>query len=195
MKDMGENMSLLQKNKYIYIVGICALVAILGIFFFYNKNMQSKLTKKDTSSMESQPSVSPQNKTRLTLVGNTSKLKVGKQELYKVELTDLPVAAVDIVLKYDPTLIEVTSVKAGTAFPQVIKNTIDKVKGQILFSSAIPTSNTTGSAQGEILSFMIKPLKSITKASIDFDTQNTITALNGENTLSSAKGIILEIIK
>lgn len=138
------------------------------------------------------PQTAPQRTTKLkptttlSIVSTSKTLKQGTTEKVTVNLEKTPVTAIDIVLNYDPNLLTVSNIENGTVFARVIRKKIET--GKIIYSAAIDTASKTALQTGPVFSFSIRALKSAGSAKITFDPSQTITALNGENTLGSSLG-------
>ena len=189
----GMDNDSMKKNLPLYLIGGIVLVLLL---LFVSQKMK-KNTDMPTSTTETnttqQADVS--NKSALHLQTPSTKMKVNGSQMVKVVLSKAPVAAIDVVLMYDPAILELSAVKKSSSFPQIIQNTIDSKKGLLIYSASVDPSREETLAEGEVLSFMVKAKAEAKEAKLDFNTVDTIAAVNGENTLSSTKGILFEITK
>lgn len=127
-----------------------------------------------------------QNVTTLTVSPAQKTLKVGESQTVEVTLDKLPVPAADIVIEYDPAVLQVANVKNGAVFQRIIKNNVSE--GKITYSGSINTDGETQPETGVLFSFTVKGLKEAPQTLLKFDPLATITALNGDNTLGQTIG-------
>ncbi len=149
--------------------------------------------KSPTSQTPQQQVPQEQNVTTLTVSPNQKTLKVGESQIVEVTLDKLPVPAADIVIQYDPAVLQVANVKNGTVFQRIIKNNVSE--GKIVYSGSINTDGETQPETGVLFTFSVKALKESAQTLLTFDPVATITALNGDNTLGQTIGGEYKIVK
>ncbi len=177
-----------------------AIVFILIILFIVSYSVSKSLSNRNlvtqgpgTADESGTASAQMQPRTGLTISPVSKNLSIGKQEKLEVVLSKLPVTAVDIVLTFDPTLVDVTNVQNGPLFQRVLQNKVDN--GKIIFSAAVTPQNATNTKEGTVFTFMVKAKKEAPAALIGFDPRATVAALNGENMLGSTVGGTYKIVK
>lgn len=191
MNDMNKDA--MAKNLPFYLVGGCILVFLL--FFASGKMKKNTNMKVNPTATDTTQTETTSNKSALEVVTPSTKMKVDGTQTLKVVLSKASVAAIDVVLMYDPALLELSGVKKSSSFPQVIQNTVDNKKGTLIYSASVDPTKEDTLAEGEVFTFMVKAKSVAKEAKLDFNTVDTIAAVNGENTLSSTKGVLLEITK
>lgn len=171
------------------------LAAFLFVLFVISLLVGANLNKKadNKTGTDTQQTATIRPKTRLTLTPSTATLKVGTTQKVSVDLLELPVTAADIVISFDPEVYSVSNIQNGTVFDRVLTKKIDK--GSLTFSGAVAPEQAFSAEKGTLFTFTIKALKDEGSKTIEFDTQKTITALNGENTLGLSTGATYKISK
>lgn len=168
----------LDSQKKTLLAAFLFVLFVVSIMVGANLSKEKKTTTTKTA-LDISSTLKP--KTRLALSPISKTLKVGSIQKVSVDLLELPVTATDIVLTYDPAVFAVSNVQNGTIFERVLVNKNEN--GSIMFSAAVSPSKALSATKGTILSFTVRALKETPSSLIQFDTQKTITALNGENTL------------
>lgn len=183
----------MKRNLPLYLIG--GIVLMFFLFFVSQKIKKSSDVNVGTSPTDSTQQAVVSNKSALEMQVPTTKMKVNDSQMIRVVLSKAPVAAIDVVLTYDPAVLELSAVKKSSSFPQIIQNTIDNKKGMLIYSASVDPTKDETLAKGEVLSFIVKAKGVGKEAKLDFNTTDTIAAVNGENTLSATKGILFEIVK
>lgn len=184
------------------LLGLILLTAVFTIVNLSSKKSQPEKTAENTQETQNiddavsktptqipQPTIStPQ--TSLSIQPENISLTVGQESQIKVMLTEVPVTALDIEISYDPQMLEIIELKNGSLFANIIRNQIKD--GKIIYSASIDPQMKDNLSEGEVFTLQVKALQS-SNAVLEFDSNNTITALAGRNTLGSANGAKLAI--
>lgn len=179
----------LDSRKKFTIIGIIAVLFVASVFVGSMINKKSddtaqKTTEETTSDQGAAQSV-------LAIMPKEATLAVGKTQTFEVTLSQTPVAAVDIVVSYDPSVLQLSNVKNGTAFPSVIQNKFDGKT--LVFSSSVAATKKDATSSGKVLTFDVTAKKKATSTLLEFVQGETITAVNGENTLGTATGAMIKV--
>lgn len=172
------------------------LLVVFVVLFILSMTFGRKLTQK--SQVKTQPNaISPTamventqeqtadessttQKTSLSITPKTSTLKAQESAELSVFLTGVPSSAIDIVLSYDPELISISDITKGPLFDRVLLNKVDE--GKMYFSGVINPDKLSEIGEGAVVSFKVTGLAQ-GNATISFVQEETVTALNGQNTL------------
>lgn len=183
----------LDMGKKIVVVATLSVLFVASIYI--GKTLAVKKSSPTNQTATTQPSDSAptpeaaqqvRRQSRLSIKANAD-LAVGKQETISVELTGTPVSATDIVLYYDPDVVEVSEVSNGSVFDRILVNNVEN--GRLSFSAAVSPDRINSLKTGTVFTFELTPLAPASSTTISFDTQETVTALNGENTLSDVQNM------
>lgn len=190
-KDLQE-LSRLEANKKMLLAGLFIFIFVISVIVGQN------ITKKSTTSttneaMPQNGSVSQKPTTTLSITPGSGTLSVGKQSKMSVLLAKLPVTAIKVTLVYDPKILSVSTIENGGLFQKIVRQKIDN--GTVTFAATVLPDKANNLNEGIVVSFMVKPLKAVDSTVIAFDTKDTTTALNGENTLGSATGGSYKVTK
>lgn len=176
------------KQKIIY--GIAALLIltiglVAGLFLIKkNQDIREKAAPASTLSIiPASQSKNPGNSFTLNVVANTGENRV---------------TGLDLIINYDNTAVEVTSIAKGSgisAFTNVIKNQVDNNAGKITYTAFTLESPSAVTGSGvELLVISGKVLNSASQGSYNFtfDQQTALSGSNeGQNVLTgTVKGVI-----
>ena len=181
--------SQLDSRKKMTIGAIIVILFLASVFVGSMINKKGTDTAQDTSQETDTQSGSEQSV--LAIMPKDATLGVGESQSFEVTLSRTPVAAVDIVVSYDPTILEISNVKNGTAFPSVIQNKFDGKT--LVFSSSVAATKKDATSSGKVLTFDVTAKKKATSTLLEFVQGETITAVNGENTLGTATGAMIKV--
>lgn len=173
------------------IVGLFVLSIVVGSYL--SKGKQSTTEEITNTTITQAPEQTEQKEgptTNLTLSPKNSSLTVNGTKKIDVVITEEPVTATDIVITYDPEAVEVSGLVNGNVFSKMIRNKIED--GMITYSASIDPSNPKNISTGTVFSFTVKALKAGSTV-LDFNQSETITAVNGNNTLGTTTGSQLDI--
>lgn len=169
-----------QKNKvYLFLAILFILSIVIGrAFSGFRFSPSNQPTITPTAVVTDTEKIT---QTVLSLSPAEKTLKVGQTETVKVLLSRRPVTAVDVVLTYDPMVLELSNIQNGDVFERVIQR--KSKSGKLIFSAAVSPENAVNIKEGAVFSFAVKPKKETKLTTISFDAADTVTALQGENTL------------
>ncbi len=176
----------LHPQKKLKVLGIIALIFAVSIgagLYFAGKSGLSKAPKNDTVATAegtSQLSIAPESLT--VAKGATTKVNV--------KLDGTGSQATDIVITFDPKLVELSDVVNGDVFPDILRSEIGN--GQVIVSAAVDPNTPTDVKTGTVFSFTLKGLTA-GNAVLGFEKDLTITATNGVNTLGSAEPVTVTV--
>lgn len=174
------------KRQYV-LLGFFVLLFVLSYSIGTMLSRNGNKTAEQTVTPTEAPT---QATTTLTLSTASKNLTVGKPETVSVVLSKVPVSAADVVITYDPALLSVSNMQNGSVFTKIVRQKIDTTK--IVYSATINPDQKNNLSEGELFTFSVTPKKAGTTV-LQFDTKETITALNGTNTLGSSLGAFLTI--
>ncbi len=192
-KDIFEFKTLSPQVKFLLAIQVVILFIfsiLVGVLFSpqFNKKVQQNPNGNPNSA------IADRNSTQLSIEPKDEIVKVGESRLMSVHLKGSSVTAVDIVLNYDPAMLEVSDVTNGTAFGRVIINKVEK--GKIYFSAAQDVTNAqkvNKNDDGAVFGFKVTALKKTETAKIEFSLDETITAENGENKLGITQSASIHV--
>lgn len=193
-KDIFEFKTLSPQVKFLLAIQVIILFIfsiLVGVLFSpqFNKKIQ-----QNPNGNPNNAALAGRNSTQLSIEPKDEIVKVGESRLMSVHLKGPSVTAVDIVLMYDPVMLEVSDVTNGTAFGRVIINKIEK--GKIYFSAAQDVTSaqkTKRDDNGDVFGFKVTALKKAETAKIEFSLDETITAENGENKLGITQSASIHV--
>jgi len=183
-RDIVDFKTLTPQVKFLIVIQVIILfiLAILvGVLFspqFNNQVKQNPNSERTGSTNSTQLSIKPQDEI----------MKIGEERVISVHMTGTPVTAADMVLTFDPQVLEVSAVTNGDMFAKEIYNKVED--GKMYFSVA---QNVDGAGvkpkrtSDLVFNFTIKALKKIETTKIEFSLDETITAEDGKNTLGVAQ--------
>ncbi|OGK14263.1 hypothetical protein A3H80_01580 [Candidatus Roizmanbacteria bacterium RIFCSPLOWO2_02_FULL_37_19] len=139
-----------------------------------------------------QPSLVEEQTATLSFEPKDIILKSGEEKSVSILLSGKPASAVDIVLSYDPTLLQITNMTNGDVFDQEIIN--KQSRGKIQFSAA-RSATTAQQKEGIVATMKITALKKTgsTATSISFIKDETIVAESGINILGLMNEAVVRI--
>lgn len=179
-----------KKTVILLLIGFLFIASVVvGSLMSRGKTNDAASMKKDQTSTGAQTTPS----TTLTLSPAETTLRVGQSTTMTIDLASVPVAATDIVLSFDPEILSVSDVKNGDVFARVIRNKVED--GKLVFSASVDPNNAENLKAGKVLTFKVTAKKASDSALLQFVQGDTITALNGENTLGVTNGAIVKVAK
>lgn len=185
-KDLERFFSLPAKSRLLIAVILTgAFLFTIVLFANIGKNPplpSNQMTRITTPKQAVQPEINQYTST-LSLSPRQASLPVGEELDVSVILTENPAQAVDIVLEYDPQYLEVSNIRGGTSFTQVLLN--QRQNGRILFSAALDPASSDKSTVGEIFSFTLKGREATPAATIDFSPSETKVGADGQFSLGT----------
>ncbi len=119
----------------------------------------------------------------LTILPQDEFMKIGEETPFFVTMSGAAPYAMDVVVTYDPALLQVSQVENGDIFDRVILNTVKP--GAVTFSAAYNPGKNTFKKEGTVLKFKAKALKKTEQTLIYFDQKQTIAAQEGKNILNT----------
>ncbi|OGK38806.1 hypothetical protein A3F34_01455 [Candidatus Roizmanbacteria bacterium RIFCSPHIGHO2_12_FULL_44_10] len=128
--------------------------------------------------------------TDLSLSPEEMVMKLGETKTVALAMSGKPASAVDIILEYDPSLLQITNVQKGAAFDQEILNRLSS--GKLQFSAARSTANDSAQ-NGVVFTFSLKTLRKADGTVIDFLKDETIAAESGINILGETNRTVIRI--
>lgn len=182
-KDIVDFKSLSPQIKFllaIQVIILFILSILVGVLFSPQFNNQVK--RNPNTDLTS--ALNDKSATQLSIIPQDEIMKVGEERIMSVQMSGAPVTAADIVITYDPTLLEVSNVSNGEIFGREIINNIEA--GKITFSAAKnvdDNSQDKDASTGAIFGFAVKALKKVETTRLEFSLDETITAEDGRNTL------------
>lgn len=184
-RDIVDFKTLTPQVKFLIVIQVIILfiLAILvGVLFspqFNNQVKQNPNSERTGSTNSTQLSIKPQDEI----------MKIGEERVISVHMTGTPVTAADMVLTFDPQILEVSAVTNGDMFAKEIYNKVEN--GIMYFSVAQNADDGAGrkptASSDMVFSFTIKALKKVETTKIEFSLDETITAEDGKNTLGVAQ--------
>lgn len=147
----------------------------------------------DVEEVEREPS------TTLSIDPDSHTMAVGEEVELDVVLSEIPVVSADVVLTYDPQVLEITNLTNGVVFPKQIKDSdeeeIDSEEGRVNYHGTVPATRDAAdnTSEGVVFTITAKALTEAEAATIGFDLDRTKTALGGNNTLGLTVGSIVSI--
>lgn len=158
------------ENRKIILV-IIVLVILIGGIFLIRRERQLMLTANMVKNAGSLPETSP---IQFELVAGQFiqpvhlLKKVGDSFNLDIILTapGRKLDGADTILKYDPSLVEVTDIKPGEFFTNYPRKTIDQVKGEVRVTGFSPKDSK---ANGDNFIFFTLEVKALKKGTAKFD--------------------------
>jgi len=188
-----KDFNTLDPQRKLMVAGIVLILFVGSIFIgAYLSKGGSLGNKSDNGTVQVAPTKKPA--TELKIMANTS-MKVGTSQVVTVELSSVPVTATDVVVSFDPDILTVADVQNGKVFPKVIQKKIDATNGTITFSASVDPANPNDIKTGTVLSFKVTAKKDAPSTLLQFAKDDTITAINGENTLGLTTGATIKVTK
>src|SRR3989338_8403617 len=177
----------LDPQKKLMVAGIVLILFVGSIFVgaYLSKGRSGSTNKQTTNEVATAPSKKPS--TTLKIVAKEA-MKVGESQVVTVDLSNVAVTAADIVVSYDPDILTVADVQNGTVFAKVIQKKIDTTNGLVTFSGSVDPSNPNDLKMGKVMSFKVRAKKDARATLLQFAKDDTVTAINGENTLGLTTG-------
>lgn len=181
-----------KKTVILLLIGFLFIASVVvGSLMSRNKSSDTTSMKKDSTNTGTGAQVAPS--TTLTLSPAETTLKVGQSTTMTIDLASVPVAATDIVLSFDPEVLTISDVKNGDVFARVIRNKVEE--GKLVFSASVDPNNAENLKLGKVVTFKVTAKKVAESSLLQFVQGDTITALNGENTLGVSNGAIVKVAK
>lgn len=183
-KDISDFTTLSPQVKFLLVVQLIILFILsilVGVLFSprFTGNVRQNPDAPELS-QESQAT------TQLSLEPNDHIMQIGEDVLMNVTMSGAPSTAVDVVLTYDPAVLEISDVTNGEVYEREIYNeiTTEGGVGKVYFSAAQPLEEDT---DGAVFGFVATAIQKVETSPIEFDLDLTITAENGVNTLGVAQ--------
>ena len=176
-KDLVE-LQKLDSNRRFLLIALLITIFIISFLvggYFFKKTNTTPFTPEETS--QPAPTTKKIYNTTLNISPATDTLTVGEKKTASVNISEMPVTAVDIGLTYDPAVITLSNPQLGSAFDTVIKDKKENLR------------------EGAVFTFDIVAKKEVTKTLISFDPLETYTGLNGKNTVGTTLGANYKIVK
>lgn len=168
------------------------LFALIFILFVVSIVVGAYLTRNPSLVPQIQkPQVTLAPSTSLSMNPGTLNLKVGEKQTVSVDLSTIPVSAIDLGINFDPSVVSISNVTNGEVFDKVIVNKV--AEGKMMYSASVSPDNPTETKEGTVLTFTVTALKPVETTLLDFNLTDTITALNGLNTLGVTTGTNITI--
>ncbi len=179
-----------KKTVILLLIGFLFIASVVvGSLMSRNKADKTATTTQEQAGTDTQTAPS----TTLTLSPAETTLKVGQSTTMTVDLASVPVAATDIVIAFDQEIFTVSDVKNGNVFARVIRNKVEE--GKLVFSASVDPNDAENLKEGKVLTFKLTAKKQADSALLQFVQGDTITALNGDNTLGVTNGAIVKVAK
>lgn len=126
--------------------------------------------------------------TTLSLDPSSATLTAGQAQTVSVMLEGVAVTAADVVVTFDPTMVSVSNLTNGEILPQVIQS--DITEDAVVYSASVSAQEPGATDTGPVFTFDVTPLAAASgsEISLQFDPIDTITALEGANTLGTTIG-------
>lgn len=154
-------------TKKIWIIAALVIILLIGGGVFFSNGQKSQSTTETSS--EDQQIIGGE----LSLTSNTTDYKVGDTVpvTVKVDTAGFPTLGTDVVIKYDPNLLELgskASLVSGNAYPEYPASNFDQKNGIIVISgiSALNGKEFSGLADFVTINFKAKAAGT---ANINFD--------------------------
>ncbi|OGK21520.1 hypothetical protein A3C23_04755 [Candidatus Roizmanbacteria bacterium RIFCSPHIGHO2_02_FULL_37_13b] len=194
-KDLVE-LQKLDSNRRFLLIALLITIFIISFLvggYFFKKTNTTPFTPEETS--QPAPTTKKIYNTTLNISPATDTLTVGEKKTASVNISEMPVTAVDIGLTYDPAVITLSNPQLGSAFDTVIKDKRTTEPGVLFFHAAVKPDNKDNLREGAVFTFDIVAKKEVTKTLISFDPLETYTGLNGKNTVGTTLGANYKIVK
>lgn len=147
---------------------------------------------------------------RLTLDPAKASAKVGDEVSFQVKLdtNEDPSVGIDLLVKYDPSLLEPVDadgqaagvqIKPGTGYDFVAVNTVTTAKGLINYSAAQQPTSDPVEVAGTTVATLTFKTKAAGRAAINFVSQpgnsrdTNVAAVGGRDLLNQVSGAVLTI--
>ncbi len=189
-----KDFNTLDPQKKLMIAGIVLILFVGSIFVGAYLSKGGSTGSKDVVNNEQELAPSKKPSTSLKLMADTT-MKVGASQTVTVELDNVPVTAADVVVSYDPEILTVSDIQNGDVFAKVIQRKTDIAKGLITFSGSVDPSNPNDLKTGKVMTFKVTAKKDASATLLQFSKDDTITAINGENTLGLTSGATIKVNK
>ena len=193
-----KDFSNLDPQKKMIVAGIVLLLFIGSIFvgaYLSRGSAPTPDVNNPRTTDQQAPNVPTKKPSTALKIEGQNTMKIGQTQTISVILSNIAVTASDIVVSFDPEIFTVLNVKNGIVFPKVIQNKINATDGMIIFSGSVDPSNPNDLKQGEVMSFTIKANKEAKASLLQLNRDETITAINGENTLGLTSGLSIKVNK
>lgn len=187
-----EQFHALESHRKVAVAGIIIVVFLvsLGVGIAISRGNRFTQFVPGQPSTQKQQKTNPQGSTALAIKTSSQKVQVGDTFTASVMISDTPVQVADVIITYDPKLVKVTQVQNGTVFDNLLQNSIED--GSVTVSGAVDPSEPQSLKDGEVFSLTLTALAP-GQAALSFDSDRTITAKDGSNTLSNATGTTVSI--
>ena len=184
-KDIVDFKSLSPQIKFLLVFQVVILFTLsilVGVLF--SPQFNNQVRKNPNTDLSA--AIQDKHVTQLSIAPEDVIMKVGEERIMSVHITGAPVTAVDVVLTYDPAVLEINNVSNGDVFGREIVNKVES--GRIYFSAAKNVENKGSVSKDKaladgVLGFAVKALKKVETARIEFKLDETITAEDGKNLL------------
>lgn len=190
-----KDFNTLDPQRKLMVAGIVLILFVGSIFVGAYLSKGGSLTNKSgngTNPAQVAPTKKPA--TSLKIIANNA-MRVGASQVVTIELSSVPVTAADVVVSYDSDILTVADVQNGKVFPKVIQKKIDATNGTLTFSASVDPANPNDIKTGTVLSFKVTAKKVAPATLLQFAKDDTITAINGENTLGLTTGATIKVTK
>lgn len=179
----------LESHRKLAVFGILTLVFIvaIGIGLYMSKSKFFPQTSQQAGQEEMG------DKTSITLSPATQTATVGQTVSITVMIDKNPAPVTDVVLTFDPTVLELVSTTNGEVYEALITPKVKPGPGEVFVSAAVPPTSTTQISTGVMATVSFKTLKSAGSTSIGFDTTKTIAAQSGINRIGKTQGATITI--
>lgn len=172
-----------KKLKALAIIAVIFVVSIAAGLYFANKSNMSKAPQQ--AAPETAEGMS-----QLTILPEAQTVTKGQTTQVQVLINKTGAQAADVVIDYDPKVVEITNIVNGDVFPDMLRSQIEN--GQVAVSAAVDPNNPTDVKTGTLFSFTLKGLAA-GAANLTFNKDLTITATNGVNTLGGTESITITV--
>ncbi len=172
-----------KKLKILAIIAAIFAVSIGAGLYFAGKSGLSKAPKTETV-------VTEEGTSQLSIAPESLSVAAGATTKVNVKIGNTGSQATDIVITFDPKLVEMSEVVNGDVFPDILRSEIGD--GQVIVSAAVDPNSPTDVKTGTVFSFTLKGLVA-GSAVLGFEKDLTITATNGVNTLGSAEPVTVTV--
>lgn len=196
LKKDVDDIARLHPNRKFLLISLFVLLFIISFVvggFILKKSPPQNPSTSPENSLSQQTPVTAAPSTTLKLIPDTSSAAVGQPQKVSVMLEGIPASAVDIVLLYDPNLADIDNLENGTVLSRVIRSEIED--GKITYSASLNTENQSQPQAGQLFSFEVTPKAAAKNEDIilRFDPIESLTAVNGKNTLGSSLGSVFAV--
>lgn len=184
----------LDPQKKLMVAGIVLLLFVGSIFVgaYLSRGGSPIVNNPTTKQTGTAPTKKPSTTLKITAKKN---MRIGESQVVTVDLSSVAVTAADVVVTYDPDVLTVSDVQNGNVFAKVIQKKIDATNGAMTFSGSVDPANPNDLKMGNVVSFKIKAKKEAKATLLQFAKNDTVTAINGENTLGLTTGATININK